>query len=180
MSNLAYSEKYTIDDYRNWEGDWELIYGDAYAMAPSPMYGHQFVNLKIARQLDEKLDECPECQAIFEMDWEISEESVVRPDSMVICYEPEEKLTKKPEIIFEVTSKSTAKRDEILKYELYQQEGVQYYVIVYPQQKKAKVYQLIDYVYRKMGDFSDETYRFELEKCTIDFDFGFIWRKKSK
>ena len=97
---------------------------------------------------------------------------------MVICYEPDEKLTKKPEIIFEVTSKSTAKRDEILKYELYQQEGVKYYIIVYPQSKKAKVYQLIDYVYRKIDDFSDETFTFELEKCKIDFDFGFIWRRK--
>ena len=97
-----------------------------------------------------------------------------------ISYEPDERVTRKPETIFEVTLKSTAKRDEILKYELYQQEGVQYYVIDYPEQKKAKVYRLIDYVYRKMGDFSDETYTFELEKCSIDFNFGFIWRKKLK
>ena len=29
-------ETYTYDDYKNWQGDWELIYGHPYAMAPSP------------------------------------------------------------------------------------------------------------------------------------------------
>ena len=52
MSNLSYKENYTIEDYNRWEGDWELIYGDAYAMAPSSVYGHQFVNGKIYRQLE--------------------------------------------------------------------------------------------------------------------------------
>ena len=178
MSTVAYEEKYTVRDYQNWKGDWELIYGDAYAMAPSPMYSHQFINGKIYRQLDEQTEACLKCSAIFEMDWEISEETTVRPDNMVICYEPEEKLTKKPEIIFEVISPSTSKRDEILKFELYQNEGVNWYILVYPENRKAKVYQLIDYSYRKVGDFSDEHCLFELEKCHIDFDFNLIWRKR--
>lgn len=177
MSTLAYSEKYTIDDYCLWDGDWELIYGDAYAMAPSPMYSHQFVNLKIARQLDEKLDMCRKCSATIEMDWEVSADTVVRPDSMVICYEPEDRLTKRPEIIFEVISPSSSKRDEILKFDLYQNEGVPYYILVYPDSKKAKVYKLINFKYQKIDDFDGETYRFETKGCDIDFDFGFIWRK---
>ncbi len=96
---------------------------------------------------------------------------------MVICYEPESKLTKAPELIFEVISKSTAKRDEILKYDLYQNESVKYYILVYPDNKKAKLYQLVDFEYRKLGDFSDETYTFELSGCAINFDFSFIWKK---
>ncbi|NEW61203.1 Uma2 family endonuclease [Sulfurovum sp. bin170] len=177
MDNLAYEEKYNIEDYRVWEGDWELIYGDAYAMAPSPMYGHQFVNGKIFRQLDEKLDNCLLCSAVIEMDVEISSDTVVRPDSMVICYEPTNKLTKTPEIVFEVVSKSSAKRDEILKFELYQNEGVKYYILVYPDSKKAKVYKLIDFRFEKIGDFYDEVYSFDTKYCKIDFDFNFIWRK---
>lgn len=34
MSSLAYMEKYSVEDYQQWEGNWELIYGDAYAMTP--------------------------------------------------------------------------------------------------------------------------------------------------
>ncbi|KIM07187.1 MAG: hypothetical protein KU38_10655 [Sulfurovum sp. FS08-3] len=177
MGALAYSEKYTIEDYNGWEGDWELIYGEAYAMAPSPMFGHHFVNLKIARLLDEALDNCPHCYATMEMDWDVSSDTVVRPDSMVICYEPNERLTKAPEIIFEVVSSSSAKRDENLKFALYQEEGVKYYILVYPHSKKAKLYKLIHAQYQKIGDFSQERYSFELEKCTIDFDFGFIWKR---
>ncbi len=177
MPNLAYKEQYTIENYNTWQGDWELVYGDAYAMAPSPLYGHQFVNLKIARQLDEKLDNCKKCQAIIETDLYISNDTVVRPDSMVICYEPDEKLIKKPEIIFEVISKSTAKKDEILKFNLYQDEGVKYYILVYTDSKKAKVYKLIDFVYKKIGDFSDGVYTFETDDCKISFDFSFIWRR---
>ncbi|MCX6051862.1 MAG: Uma2 family endonuclease [Campylobacterales bacterium] len=178
MSNLAYAEHYNKSDYNQWEGDWELIHGSAYAMSPSPIFDHQFINLKISRQLDEKLDGCSECYAVFETDVEFSEETVVRPDSFVICYEPQDRLNKAPEIIFEVISKSTAKRDEQLKFELYQNEGVKYYILVYPNGKKAKVYKLENFKYVKIGDFTDENYTFELEKCSIDFDFNFIWRKK--
>ncbi|CAA6800080.1 MAG: Unknown protein [uncultured Sulfurovum sp.] len=173
-----YIELYTLDDYRHWEDNWELIYGSPYAMAPSPLVTHQNISMKIARQLSEKLDSCPKCQALFEIDWEISSDTVVKPDMLVICYEPNEKITRKPEIIFEIASKSTVKKDETLKYELYQQEGVEFYIIVYPEKKVAKVYQLKEGRYLKVQDFSDELYKFELEKCKIDFDFSKIWREK--
>ena len=177
MSNLAYEEKYTRDDYDLWDGNWELVYGDAYAMAPSPMFNHQFINGKIYRQLDESLDNCKKCYAVFETDIEFCEDTIVRPDSMVICYEPQDRLNKAPEIVFEVISKSTAKRDEVLKFDLYQNEGVKYYILVYPNGKKAKVYQLKNDKYIKIGDFTDETYEFKIDDCDIEFDFSFIWRK---
>ncbi len=178
MLAQTYTEYYTVEDYQHWQDDWELIYGSPYAMSPSPLVTHQSTNIKIARQLDEALDNCSKCQALFEIDWEITHDTVVKPDTLVICYEPDEKITKKPEIIFEIASKSTVKRDEMLKYELYQQEGVEFYIIVYPNKKVAKVYQIKEGRYIKVGDFSDESYTFELQECKIDFDFSKIWRKK--
>ena len=177
MTNLAYSEQYTKKDYYNWQGDWELIDGSAYAMAPSPFFSHQFVNGKIYRQLDEKLDNCKECYAVIETDLEISNSTILRPDTMIICYEPEDRLTKTPELIFEVVSNSSTRRDEILKFTIYQEEGIKYYILVYPDIKKAKVYKLIDFKYQKIGDFSDEIYEFALKNCAIEFDFSFIWKK---
>ena len=138
MALAEYKEYYRVDDFRRWDGDWELIYGTAYAMALSPLFTHQYVNSKIFRNLDEAVDNCPECYAVIETDWEISDDTVVRPDSMLICYEPSEHLSRRPEIIFEVISSSTAMRDEILKFELYQREGVLFYTIVYPSLKKLK------------------------------------------
>lgn len=176
--SLAYHEFYTIADYQLWKGDWELIHGEAYAMSPSPLYDHQHINGKIFRRLDEQLDNCLYCSAVIETDVSLSEDTVVRPGSMVICYEPDDKLTKAPDIVFEVISKSTAKRDEILKFELYQSEGVKYYILVYPDSNKAKLYKLIDFKYQKIADFSSESYQFDLGKCQINFDFSFIWRRK--
>ncbi len=176
--SLDYVEHYSIDDYALWEGDWELIDGMPYAMAPSPMVTHQSINMKISRQLDEELEECPDCQALFEIDWEVCSDTVVRPDSLVICYEPDEKLTKKPEIIFEVASPSTVTKDEKVKIEIYEREGVKYYVIVYPDTKVAKAYELKDGRYIKKGDFSDERTIFTLPTCDIEFDFSKIWRVK--
>ncbi|MCH9741423.1 MAG: Uma2 family endonuclease [Epsilonproteobacteria bacterium] len=171
-----YIEHYSVEDYRHWKGDWELIYGIPYAMAPSPMVTHQSINGKIFVELNKALDNCPKCQALFEIDWEISSDTVVKPDTLVICYEPDEKITKKPELIFEIASPSTVKRDETLKFELYQQEGVVYYAIVYPDKQVAKLYKLYEGRYIKVGDFSDEMYQFELKECGIDFDFSKIWR----
>ena len=88
------------------------------------------------------------------------------------------KSPKKPELIFEIASKSTIKKDETLKFELYQQEGVAFYVIVYPKKQVAKVYKLKDGHYIKAGDFSTEMYKFSLDDCSINFDFSKIWRVK--
>jgi Uma2 family endonuclease len=172
-------ETYTVQDYMQWEGDWELIYGQPVAMAPSPVFGHQQLSAAIFRQLDEALDDCPRCQALFEIDVEFSKDTVVRPDVLVICYQPEgERLTRAPALIFEVISPKTSRRDEVVKFDLYRAEGVAHYVLVYPDAKKAKVYRLIDGEYRIVGDFHEELHCFELPGCAIDFDFSRIWKRK--
>jgi Uma2 family endonuclease len=179
MSVQPLMETYTVQDYLQWEGDWELIYGQPMAMAPSPIFEHQVTSFAIARLLGESLDDCPNCQALFEIDVEFSNDTVVRPDVLVICYQPEgDRLTRAPDLIFEVISPKTARRDEVVKFDLYRQEGVGHYVIAYPEEKKAKVWRLIDGEYRKVADFHDETHHFELSKCAFDFDFSRLWKRK--
>ncbi len=36
-----YQPHYTVEDYRQWKGDWELWYGTAVAMSPSPFGPHE-------------------------------------------------------------------------------------------------------------------------------------------
>ena len=180
MSIRPAMETYTVRDYQQWEGDWELIHGQPVAMAPSPAVEHQAASFAIARHLGENLDDCPNCQAFFEIDVEFSEDTIVRPDVLVICYQPEgERLTRAPALIFEVISPKTALRDEVVKFDIYRTEGVIHYVLVYPDSKKAKVYRLIEGEYRKVGDFHDEQHCFELPGCAIEFDFSRIWKRKA-
>jgi len=168
---------YTLDDYRRWEGDWELIEGIPYAMAPSPTVIHQSICVEITRQLADALEKCTRCQVLCETDWIVAGDTVVRPDVMVICGEIEgDWPTRAPKLVFEVVSPSTAVRDEKLKFELYRREGVAHYVLVYPERRVAKVFTLKDGRLLKRGDVVKETLDFQLEDgCRIGFDFSQVW-----
>lgn len=179
MSVQSATRAYSVQDYLEWDGNWELIGGQPVAMAPSPTLGHQQCIGGIFRQLDELLDHCLHCQALFEIDVEFSDDSVVRPDVLVICYTPEgDRLTRAPDLIFEVVSPKTARHDEVIKFDLYRTEGVAHYVLVYPDEEMAKVWRLFEGDYCKVGDFHDETHRFDLSKCSFNFDFSRLWRRK--
>ena len=174
-----YYPHYTYDDYKIWEGDWELIFGVPYAMAPAPMIKHQKVSNKIARLLDEAMDTCSKCSALVATDWKIAEDTVVCPDNLVICHQEsnEAYLTQAPKLIFEILSKSTALKDQGLKFDLYEREGVRYYVIVDPQSEVAKVYERnSEGQYKKVADVTEETITFDLDGCTVDFAFASIWK----
>jgi len=172
-----YFPNYTYSDYKQWEGDWELIYGIPYAMSPAPMIKHQAISNRIARFLDEALEGCKECQALLPVDWKIDDSTVVQPDNLVICHKPinEAYIKKAPKIIFEILSKTTATKDKNLKYDLYEQEGVEYYIIVDPKEEIAKVYRLLYGRYIKVCDAYEESVKFEIKNCSFDFDFSKIW-----
>ena len=175
--NKEYFASYTYEDYKRWKDDWELIYGMPYAMAPAPTVEHQSISNKIAWQLVEVLKDCSRCQALLPIDWKISEDTVVQPDNLIICHKPlkNEYISKAPALIFEILSKATATKDLNLKYELYEKEGVKYYIIVNPTDKIAKVYKLKDGKYIKVIDAHNEVVNFSLQECSFKFDFSKIW-----
>lgn len=172
-----YLPNYTYEDYKNWEGDWELIYGVPYAMAPAPMIKHQAISNRIARYLDESLQDCETCQALLPVDWKIDDSTIVQPDNLIICHTPQNEayIKKAPKVIFEILSKSTAITDKNLKYELYEKEGVSYYIIVDPNESIAKVYELKEGKYIKLCDAYEDSVEFALETCAFVFDFAKIW-----
>ena len=135
-------EHYTITDYTQWEGDWELIRGRPQAMTPSPGITHHRVSGNLFRQFHEQLEDCPHCFVLYETDWEIAEDTVVRPDIMVLCGEVGERVTCRPELIAEVVSQASARRDERIKPQLYAEEGVPFYFLAYPERKVVKAYAL--------------------------------------
>ncbi len=172
---LKYLPRYTIKDYLKWEGDWELIEGVPYALA-SPSFKHQRIVVKIVRYLDEVLEkECPDCVVGIDTDYIVSDDTVLRPDVYVTCEEVEDRLLKPPKVVFEVISSSTREKDEKLKRELYEREGVPYLVLVYPDLKKAKIYKLTDKGYKKVFDAVRDKFTFELGGCEVELDFSKIW-----
>ena len=177
---LAYQEFYTLDDYLQWEGNWELIEGMPYAMAPSPSVTHQTVGFNIAAIIKEQSSHiqagCNNCCILMETDWQVSNDTVVRPDVMVVCQEIDETVMVTPELIVEVVSTSSTKRDEVMKFDLYQREGVLYYILVYPGKQLAKVYINNSLGFKKQGDYSLDVVEFNIADCAFVVDFSSIWR----
>jgi len=171
-----YPPYYTYEDYKQWEGDWELIDGVPYAMAPSPFKKDQLAAVKIVNQIFEQLKDCPEdCQVIFEIDWIISRDTVVRPDILVVCDdEAEDFVRKTPEVVFEIVSKFSSRKDENLKFELYEREGVKHYVLVYPEEKRIKVYKLIHGRFINVFDSSKGSFNFE-GTCHFEIKVNELW-----
>jgi len=174
-----YIPNYTYEDYKQWEGDWELIGGIAIAMAPSPISDHQMLLSRIAHELEKSLDECEECFVLVEEDWKIDEENVVRPDISVVCGDLEDFIQKAPEVVVEIVSSSTAYKDENIKFEIYEKEKVKFYILVYPKDFKAKIFRLNNNRYEKMGDFLDQKAFLDLD-CKIEIDFENVFKKLKK
>ncbi len=168
---------YSYKDYELWEGDWELIYGVPFAMSPAPSIQHQTISNNIAWQLKNLLLECLDCKPLLPVNWRVDEQTVVQPDNLIICDEPESEtyLTKAPTLIFEILSKSSAAKDRRIKFRLYEREGVRHYIIVDPKSSVAKIYNLHNGKYIKNKDASYETADFDLGECNITFDFSKIW-----
>ena len=170
--------RYTYKDYTLWDGEWELIDGIIYAMSPSPTEEHQDISKLIAFELYILLKKCKRCKDILAVDWRIDTKTVVCPDNYVVCSDNFEKRKfnqTTPSIIFEILSPSTRKKDETIKFELYEENGVDYYVMIEQNKKSAKIYKLKNAKYEFDKKIKNGKYNFKLNECNIKFNFGNIF-----
>ncbi len=163
-----YPVKYTVEDWKNWQGDWELVEGVPYAMA-SPRPVNRYILVRLSQMLANIFDTvqgCEQCAVFVELDWYISFDTVIRPDLMVLCGEIPERVEKPPYMIVEVVSPSSKQIDEGLKFELCEREGVKYFVLVYPDEKAVRVFELVESKYREKTDKN-----FNFKECEVEIDF---------
>lgn len=95
---------YAYADYCQREGEWELIGGVPVSMAPAPVKIHQQLAGGIFMALNQNIQEnCVDCEVLYEVDWKVNEEIVLRPDIVLVCEdEGGAYLTKAPKIIVEI------------------------------------------------------------------------------
>jgi len=127
MGIPKYLPHYTYEDYKHWEGRWELIQGIPFAMSPQPSFQHQRVSQRIAYELERALEGCTRCRAVLPVDWKIAEDTVVQTDNMVVWGEVTNPsyLEKPPVLVFEVLSASTEQKDRVLETVQYAKGGLQ-------------------------------------------------------
>lgn len=174
----VYQERYTAKDFALWSGDWELILGAPCAMSPSPTFTHQFAAGELYFQMRQQLANCPYCNPVMETDWHLAEDTVLRPDVMLVCGIQGEQVRKTPELIAEVVTETSAKRDEQIKFSLYEQEGVKVYLLIYPEIQLVKIYQLQRGRFSKIADLSHESHEVQLsDTCHLVIAAHPLWRQ---
>ncbi|MEY3807270.1 MAG: hypothetical protein RI893_246 [Pseudomonadota bacterium] len=157
LSQLDLNGTYSYADYLTWqlEDAVELIRGKIMAMSPAPSLKHQSIITNLGGSLYQYFHKRP-CKlfyAPFDIKLYDSRKSkltdqdvysVVQPDLCVIC--DKEKLTEQgcngsPDWIIEVLPPGNTKKEMRIKFDLYQENGVIEYWLVYPYEQA--VYQFV-------------------------------------
>lgn len=147
------STSYSYADYLTWPEDerWELIDGVPYNMTPAPTPRHQEILGELFCVLANWLkgNRCRAYIAPFDVRFAEAEipdskiDKVVQPDISVVC-DPQ-KIDDRgclgaPDMIIEVISPSTVKKDMGVKLSLYERFGVKEYWVVYPLDETVMVF----------------------------------------
>jgi Uma2 family endonuclease len=153
---LAPSERFTYRHYRTWPDSerWELIDGHAWAMSPAPRRRHQELSARLFNEIYTFLKgkPCKVYEAPFDVLLPSGQEpddevdTVVQPDIAVFC--DRSKLTEAgargaPDLVVEILSPSTSRKDQREKYDRYALSGVREYWIVDPAAWSIWVYRLL-------------------------------------
>jgi Uma2 family endonuclease len=173
-SSPKYTPQYTYDDYLLWEGKWELIDGVPYAMSPSPNFRHQRIAAELSYLFTGALKKCRHCKVSQPFDWKVAENTVLQPDMLVICKPVTNNnfLDFPPTLVAEVVSPSSSKTDRREKFEIYEAQGVKYYLILDPGFNKLEVFQIIEGSYQTVAlNPSDFVFIFD-DGCEASVDFS--------
>lgn len=163
MENIAYQN----DVY---EPRCECLNGKIVMMSPRPAVTHTYISGNIYHLFRTYL-KGKKCKTFPDgVDVCLDEKNRVVPDVMIVCNKDiikERNIQGVPDLIVEVLSPSTAKRDRSYKKDLYERFGVKEYWIVNPADKSIEVYLLqdgafiLDNIYMIYPDYELEDMRKE-------------------
>ncbi len=172
LSQLDLNQTYSYADYLTWRltETVELIKGKIMLMSPAPNVGHQRIerNLIIDIGTHLKNQRCQVFPAPFDVRLYDRKKSmlnnqdiytVVQPDLCVVC-NPElldqQGCNGAPDWIIEILSKGNSKREMQIKFQLYQESGVQEYWLVYPEQEAIHQFVLDDGRYQLKNMYAED------------------------
>jgi len=167
FSQLDLKKQYTYADYLTWTFDerLELIKGWIYKMSPAPKRRHQAVSGNLSFEMKKYFNTC-NCQ-VYEAPFDVrlkknkgsdSEvNTVVQPDISVFC--DLSKLDDRgaidaPDLVVEITSDSTMKKDYNEKFNLYEENDVKEYWIVNPDSKSIEIFTKVEEKFESIGVFN--------------------------
>jgi Uma2 family endonuclease len=162
------SSGYTYADYLKFEFEEmvELIRGKIFRMSPAPRTYHQVISLQISRILGNYFihQKCQVFHAPTDVVLPVANKkkeqstTVVQPDICVVCDATKiEELCifGAPDLIIEILSPHTRKKDLQYKYDVYEEAGVREYWIVMPDEKLVEVFVLEKNEYKRIQTYTE-------------------------
>jgi Uma2 family endonuclease len=154
--------KLTYEDYLQFPDDGkrhELIEGDHY-VTPAPKTKHQRISGNLFAALHIFVKQHPYgqiFQALFDV--VLSEENIVQPDLVFVSRDraaivTEDNVQGSPDLLVEILSETTRKKDEVTKRKLYERFGVQEYWIVDPELETVKQFRLQKERYTRIAELN--------------------------
>jgi len=172
-----YNKHYTYADYITWTGDerWEIIEGIPIKM-DSPSSQHQSILGELFGQIWNFLKGKP-CKVYLSpfdvrLNADTTDDTVVQPDLQIIC---DKSIIMKvgckgaPDMVVEILSPSTSKKDRELKFRIYQEVGVREFWIIDPETKLTSIHILENGKYlTKIYQDTDKAPVYVLDSFEID------------
>jgi len=155
----------TYEDYVQFPDDGkrhEIIEGDHY-MTPAPKIRHQRLSAKLSSKMITLADQhglglvlTAPCDVV------LSDENVVQPDIVFVsaaraAIVTEDNIQGAPDLIIEILSESSRKKDEVTKRKLYERFGVLEYWLVDPELEIVKIFKLAQQKYGRALELSKES-----------------------
>lgn len=155
-AEMSQPQPFTYGDYQQLADDgkrWEVLDG-ALCSTPSPTTTHQPVSSRLHFHLMAALQQ-PGLAEVFAAptDLLLSDTTVAVPDLMVIDRRRQHIITPRavegpPDVVVEILSPSTARRDWALKGGLYARYGIPEYWVVHPTEQTIVVHRIDEGAYR--------------------------------
>ena len=172
MSAVKLLPYYTYKDYCTWKGRWELIEGIPFAMSPAPSPKHQWIVANILYELKGALKKsnCAKCKVYDFVDLKVEEDTILQPDASIICGSIHKNYVDfPPTLVVEILSESTALKDRITKFSIYEKFGIKFYFIVDPEKESVEIYYLEQSKYILQSFSPENTFAFSLsDECNFD------------
>ncbi len=136
----------------------ELIDGEVYEM-PAPEFEHQRVVLELAVILRSFVKPRGLGEVVIPpIDVILAEDTVIQPDLVFVSdlSRIKKRIYGTPDLVVEVVSPSSLKRDITDKFRLYEKHGVKEYWLVFPAEKSVLVFTLTDKGYELFSEAYEE------------------------
>ena len=174
------SSQLTYEDYPLFPDDGkrhEIIDGDHY-VTPAPKTKHQKVSFNLTVALGSFVKQRSLGLVLAApSDVILSDENVVQPDLLFVSTArasivTEDNIRGAPDLVIEIISETTRKKNEVTKRKLYERFGVQEYWVVDPELETVKIFRRAQQGYSRAIELSKEAHDILTTKLLAGFDLA--------